>query len=396
MKPIEPTKLFFCVLVTLWLSNYMSKTASLYIHIPFCRTKCGYCNFYSVTNLSYIQDYLKCLFKEMGAYKRNFSRFDTVYIGGGTPSILDIRQLQDIIEKIQENFVLLPGAEITIEINPADMDISALKTLKGMGVNRLNIGIQSFDPKILTFLERRHSTAQAISAIEPARGAGFDNLGIDLLYGVPGQSMESWMDTLAQVLPFRPEHLSCYQLTIEPETSLGKRYQKGKIFLPDEKLGYDFFMKTAETLEDAGYIHYEVSSFARDTTFFSRHNRKYWDHTPYLGLGPAAHSFIDNRRWWNHRSLEKYITDIKAGRSPVEETESLTMEQLRLEAIHLGLHTKKGVHIEDFARRYNYDIIAEKGEILKKLEGEGLIAIQNGYMCPTRAGLAVADSLSLI
>ncbi|MBE9547073.1 MAG: radical SAM family heme chaperone HemW [Proteobacteria bacterium] len=374
----------------------MSKTAGLYIHIPFCRTRCGYCNFYSVTNPDYIPNYLKCLFKEMGAYRRKFSRFDTVYIGGGTPSLLDIRQLQDIIEKIQENFILLSGAEITIEINPADMDISALKTLKDMGVNRLNIGIQSLDPKILTFLERRHTTAQAVSAIETSRGAGFDNLGLDLIYGVPGQNMKSWMDTLTQVLSFRPEHLSCYQLTIEPETPLGKRHQKGDIFLPGEKLGYDFFMKTAETLEDAGYTHYEVSSFAKNTTFFSRHNRKYWEHTPYLGLGPTAHSFIDNRRWWNHRSLERYITDIEAGRSPVEETESLTMEQLRLEAIHLGLCTKKGIHLKDFAREYDYDLIAEKGEILKKLEEEGLIAIQNGYLYPTRAGLAVADSLSLI
>ena len=373
-----------------------SKTAGLYNHIPFCRTKCGYCNFYSLTNLTYIQNYLKCLFREMGIYSQTFSRFDTVYIGGGTPSLLDIRHLQDIIKKIQENFVLLPGAEITIETNPADMDISFLKMLKSMGVNRLNIGIQSFDRKVLAFLERRHTATQAVSAIEASRSAGFDNLGLDLIYGVPDQSMESWMDTLAQVLSFRPEHLACYQLTIEPETPLGKRYQQDEIFLPDEKLEYEFFMKTAETLEDAGYIHYEVSSFARNTVLFSRHNQKYWNHTPYLGLGPAAHSFIDNKRWWNHRSLEKYITDIETGRPPVEETESLTIEQLRMEAIHLGLCTKKGIHIEDFARGYDYDIIAEKEEMLKKLEEGGLIIIRDGYLCPTRAGLAVANSLSLV
>ena len=324
-------------------------------------------------------------------YNREFIRFDTIYIGGGTPSLLGAKQLQDILQKVQENFVLLSDTEITIETNPADLDISFLKSLRCLGVNRLNIGIQSFDQKILTFLGRRHSIEEAISAIEISRSAGFDNLGIDLIYGVPGQDMGSWLNTLARALSFQPEHLSCYQLTLEADTPLGIKHR-----LPEEDLQYDFFMKTGETLEDAGYIQYEISNFAREIKFVSRHNRKYWDHTHYLGLGPSAHSFLNNNRWWNYRSLEKYITEIEAGRPPVEETESLTMEQLRLEALYLGLRTNKGIHIKGFAGQYSCDLIVEKGNVLKRLQEEGLIVIQNGYLRPTRAGLAVADALSLI
>jgi oxygen-independent coproporphyrinogen-3 oxidase len=249
---------------------------------------------------------------------------------------------------------------------------------------------------VLDFLGRRHSVKQAISAVETSRKAGFHNLGLDLIYGVPAQDIESWLDTLKQAVAFSPEHLSCYQLTLEPKTPLGKRYQAGEFFIPGEELQYEFFMKTSQFLKDAGYIHYEVSNFARETELASRHNQKYWDHSPYLGLGPAAHSFQDNRRWWNHRSVDQYITAINAGNLPVEETEILTMEQLRLEALCLGLRTKKGVYLEDFKNQYDYDLFTEKKKMLHKLQEEGLISIQDGRLYPTPTGLAVADSLSLI
>ena len=265
-----------------------------------------------------------------------------------------------------------------------------------MGINRINIGIQSFDEKVLDFLSRRHSAKQAISAIEASRKAGFQNIGLDLIYGVPGQDINSWLTTLKEAVAFSPEHLSCYQLTLAAKTPLGIRYQAGEFLMPGEELQYEFFVKTSEFLKDAGYIHYEVSNFARGTKYASRHNQKYWDHSPYLGLGPSAHSFRDNRRWWNHRSLEQYITEINAGILPVEETEILTTEQLRLEAFYLGLRTKKGVSLRDFKTRYQYDLFAEKREILNKLQEEGFIAIRDGRLYPTQAGLAVADSLALI
>ena len=380
------------------------KIPGLYIHIPFCLSKCHYCDFYSLTSISVVPDFLDALFKEMEMYRTRFNPFDTVYIGGGTPSLLSPQHLEGILIRIQKNYDLISNTEITpeitpeitIETNPADLNRSFLESMHEFGINRINIGVQSFDQKALDFLGRRHSLKQAMSALEASRAAGFHNIGLDLIYGVPEQDIGSWLDTLKQAVAFSPEHLSCYQLTLEAKTPLGVRYQAGEFSIPGEELQYEFFMKTSEFLEDAGYIHYEVSNFARGTEHTSRHNQKYWDHSPYLGLGPSAHSFQCNRRWWNHRCLDQYLAAINAGNLPIEETEILTMEQLRLEALYLGLRTKKGVSLEDFKNQYHYDLLTEKKKILTKLEEEGFISIQDGYLYPTQTGLAVADSLSLI
>jgi len=376
------------------------KAPGLYIHIPFCLSKCLYCDFYSLTSISAIPDFLDALFKEMEMYHNRFDPFDTVYIGGGTPSLLSPQQLENILKRVRKNFDLISDPEITpeitIETNPADLNRSFLESMRKIGINRINIGVQSFNQKILNFLGRRHTAKQAISAVEASRKAGFHNIGLDLIYGVPAQDIESWLDTLKQAVAFSPEHISCYQLTLESKTPLGIRYQTGEFSLPREELQYEFFMKTSEFLEDAGYIHYEVSNFARGKEHTSRHNQKYWDHSPYLGFGPSAHSFQCNQRWWNHRSLDQYLAAINAGNLPVEGTETLTMEQLRLEALYLGLRTKKGIFLQDFENRYHTDLFTEKKKILAKLEEEGFISIQDGYLHPTQSGLAVADSLSLI
>ncbi len=372
------------------------KTPGLYIHIPFCVRKCQYCDFYSVTSISVIPDFLRALNKEMEMYANRFEAFDTLYIGGGTPSLLNSKQLRDILTRVHKNFDLTADPEITVETNPADLDRSLLESMRRMGINRINIGVQSLDDKVLAFLGRRHSAKQAISAIEASRKAGFENIGLDLIYGVPGQDMGSWLDTWKQTVAFLPEHLSCYQLTLEAKTPLGIRYQAGEFLMPGEELEYEFFVKTSEFLEASGHIHYEVSNFARGMKYASRHNQKYWDHSPYLGLGPSAHSFQDNRRWWNHRSVDQYISAINAGNLPVEETEFLTMEQMRLEALYLGLRTKKGVNFEEYKNRYQYDLFTEKKEMIDKLRKEGLISIQDGRLSPTQAGLAVADRLALI
>ena len=372
------------------------KIPGLYIHIPFCLSKCHYCDFYSSTSLSALPRFLDALFKEMEMYRNGFNSFDTVYIGGGTPSLLSPQQLENILVRIWGNFDLISDSEITVETNPADLNRSYLESIREIGINRINIGVQSFDQKVLNFLGRRHSLMQALSAVETSRKAGFHNMGLDLIYGVPGQSIDSWLDTLKQAVAFSPEHLSCYQLTLEPKTPLGKRYQAGEFSIPGEELQYEFFMKTSQFLEGAGYIHYEVSNFARGTELASRHNQKYWDHSPYLGLGPAAHSFQDNQRWWNHRCLDQYLAAINAGNLPIEETETLTMEQLRLEALYLGLRTKKGVCLQDFENRYHFDLFTEKKNILARLEEEGFISVHEGHLYPTQTGLAVADSLSQI
>jgi len=368
----------------------------LYIHIPFCKSKCEYCDFYSVTSVSGIPDFLEALAKEMTMYRDAFPCFDTVYFGGGTPSVLSSEQIKVILSEVRSNFDLAPNSEITLEGNPADLDPSFLESLREIGINRLNIGVQSFDQKILDFLGRRHSVGQGVSAIEDSRRAGFRNLGLDLIYGVPGHEKALWLETLNQAISLLPEHLSCYQLTVEPHTPLGKRCAHGEFLLPSENLQYEFFMKTSETLEDAGYVHYEVSNFARGMAFASRHNQKYWDHTPYLGLGPAAHSFLNNQRWWNHRSVDRYLSAIGRREKPVEGTEVLSLEQLQLEALYLGLRTKKGICVRDYSTKYSRDILAERGKSFVELQRRGFVVLENGFVHPTRAGLALSDSLALI
>ena len=374
----------------------LKKVPGLYIHIPFCIKKCGYCDFYSVTTLASMPDFIDALIEEMRMYRGEFNSFDTIYIGGGTPSVLSSEQVKAILSEVRSNFDLALNSEITLEANPADLSLSFLESLREIGINRLNIGIQSFDQKILDFLGRRHSVEQGISAIQDSRRAGFRNLGLDLIYGVPGQKMTLWLETLNQAVAFEPEHLSCYQLTIEPRTPLGKRYGEKEFSLPSDDLQYEFFMKTSKTLEDAGYVHYEVSNFAKGMAVASRHNQKYWDHTPYLGLGPAAHSLMCNQRWWNHRSVDKYVSAIRNGAKPIEGIEVLSLEQLQLEAFYLGLRTKKGICIEDFSEKYSWDILTGKEKSFVELQKKGLILIENGFVHPTRSGLALSDNLALL
>lgn len=370
--------------------------AGLYLHIPFCKSKCGYCDFYSVTDRTHVGEFVDAILLEMEMYRDRFRSFDTVYFGGGTPSLLSVGQLETILSGIEKNFHIVSDAEITLEVNPGDVDPSYFGALRKTGGNRIILGVQSFDEAILHFLGRRHSPTEARSAILDAREAGFSNIGLDLIYGIPGQNDVLWRRTLKEAISFSPEHLSCYELSLGDETPLGKRRQAGAFELPDEALQYHYFMKTAQWLEEAGYIQYEVSNYAKGSAFFSRHNQKYWDHTPYLGLGPSAHSFSNGERWWNHRSLERYIVDVKRGKAPVEGREYLTMEELRLEAFFLGLRTRKGIDLDRFRREYEWDLVEERGGLLTMLEKEGLVSLRDGLVLPTRAGMAVADRLALL
>jgi oxygen-independent coproporphyrinogen-3 oxidase len=377
----------------------MTTLPGLYIHIPFCVKKCAYCAFYSVTDLTLIPDILSSLRREMNLNKDVNRAYDTVYIGGGTPSVIAASDLERLIGDIRTAFTITPDAEITVEANPGDISVGLLTTLRCAGVNRLNIGCQSFDDDTLAFLGRRHKARQALETIRMARDAGFSNLGIDLIYGLPSPSEDAfkiWLAALRTTLSFHPEHLSCYQLTVEADTPFADLHRKGEIALPDHRLEARYFFRTAEILEEAGYQHYEVSNFARGDCFHSRHNSKYWNHTPYLGLGPAAHSFDGRQRRWNHRSVAAYLKDLTAGKPPVADSEFLSDEQLLMESLFLGLRTRRGIHLDDFKRRYNQDLLEEKGKILSKLMEESLVEIRDGFLMPTRAGMAVADSLALI
>jgi oxygen-independent coproporphyrinogen-3 oxidase len=370
--------------------------AGLYIHIPFCLSKCGYCSFYSIKSVNFIPEYIAALKKEIKHYRNVFSSFDTIYIGGGTPSLLSIGQIDDLISTVNKYFDIDRQAEITMEVNPGDVSLEYLQMLRKLRINRLNIGVQSFDDKILKFLGRRHSAKEAIAAIEAAREAGFTNLGTDLIYGVHGVSIKSWENTLQKAVSFKPEHISCYQLSLDDRTPLYKKYSLNDWHLPDENTELKLFLTTAEELENAGYIHYEVSNFAHNEKLRSRHNMKYWQHTPYLGLGPAAHSFLDNKRWWNKGAVKTYLNEISDGKMLVEESETLSAEQLQLEALFLGLRTKAGIDLKCYKAKYGVDLLVDKQAIINALIKNKLVELKNGFLRPTRKGMAIADSLALI
>ena len=370
--------------------------AGLYIHIPFCLSKCGYCSFYSIKSVHLIPEYIAALKKEIKHYRNIFSSFDTIYIGGGTPSLLSILQIDDILTAVNKYYKIDRQAEITMEVNPGDVSLEYFQELRKSGINRLNIGVQSFDDKILQLLGRRHSSKEAIAAIEAARGAGFNNFGIDLIYGVHGITIKSWKNTLQKALSFSPEHISCYQLSLGENTPLYKKYSSEGWHLPDENTELKLFFTTAEELENAGYIHYEVSNFARLDKYKSRHNQKYWQHMTYLGLGPAAHSFLNSKRWWNKSAVKTYLKEIADGKMPVEDMETLSTEQLQLEALFLGLRTKAGIDLKLYKARYGADLLADKKIIIDALIKNKLVKLKGGFLRPTRAGMAIADSLALI
>ena len=370
--------------------------AGLYIHFPFCLSKCGYCSFYSISSIHLIPEFVKTVSREMAFYENSFQSFDTIYIGGGTPSLLSIQQIDDILKSANDIFDIDRQTEITMEVNPGDVSFEYFQQLRKRGINRLNIGIQSFNDSLLKFLGRRHSAEESIAAVEGARQAGFDNIGIDLIYGVYGQDMKIWRETLNKALSFFPEHLSCYQLSLEGKTPLYKQYRKESLQLPAENEALDFFITTSKTLTDAGYIHYEVSNFARTDSLKSRHNMKYWRHAPYLGLGPAAHSFLDSMRWWNKADIKAYLNAVGEGKKPVDKSESLSMEQLALESLFLSMRTKDGIHLQQYKNRFGTDILVDKKQVIDELMKSGLLELKDGSLKPTLDGMAVADSLALI
>ncbi len=369
----------------------MGKTekSGLYVHVPFCLRKCPYCAFYSIPSMQLVPSWLKALEKEMDCYRNRFDPFDSIYLGGGTPSVLRLVEIERIMNALFDHFTFAAHTEITIEANPGDLTQAKAKGFRSLGINRVNVGVQSFDDRILAFLGRRHTARQAGEAVDMLRSAGFENVGMDLIYGVSGQDLGAWSDTLHCALSFAPEHLSCYQLTLEAETPFGAMMDQGLITPLPEKEERLWFLETSRFLGKRGFIHYEISNFAREERFSSRHNTKYWNHVPYLGLGPSAHSFLDGSRWWNARSLDTYLEKLSAGKAPIEDSEHLTDEEFLLETVALGLRTSRGIALEILSPGTAGE------ERISTLEACGLIRQDHSRLSPTRAGFLVADRMPL-
>jgi oxygen-independent coproporphyrinogen-3 oxidase len=366
----------------------------IYIHIPFCVRKCLYCDFYSVTDASLHEPFVAALVKEIDGASPFPEPPDTLYFGGGTPSVLDPKAISTILDAACRSFHLPEDAEVTLEVNPGTVTRDRLRAYRDAGVNRLNIGVQSFDDRILSFLGRCHSSLEARQAITWAREAGFENIGLDLIYGVPDQTLQGWWEAIESGRAFSPEHFSCYMLTFEPGTPLDRLRASGSIEPVDEDSAAAFFDTTLGALSNAGYEHYEISNFGRCRDLRSRHNQKYWNHTPYIGFGPAAHSFSGSERRWNISDVSTYIEKVEAGLPPVGDTETLSSKQLMVETIYLGLRTGDGIDLVRFEERFSESFQNIFAPLVTLLQEEGLLAELDGRCALTRRGMRFHDFIT--
>ena len=379
-----------------------NESAGIYLHIPFCVKKCPYCDFYSITNLSLQKAFLKALMREMRMLCNISFLFDTIYIGGGTPSVLTAEDIGKIIETIRQLFKISADVEITMEANPGAVDQERFAGYNRAGVNRISIGAQSFQNTNLEFLGRIHSEKDIYLAVKWARKAGFDKMGLDLIYGIPGQTRKSWLLDLQKAVDLKPEHLSCYMLTYEPGTPMYKDRQEARFCPLSDNLVSDMFVSTTEFLSANNYVQYEISNFAlvksdkradkRDN--MSRHNRKYWLSAPYVGLGPSAHSFVEPVRYWNTRSVIKYIKDVNGGRLPIGGKEVLSREQQMIEAISLGLRMTDGIKTDVFDKKFDVSFNKIFAKTLASLEEDALIKLAENRCSLTRKGMLFADSIT--
>ncbi|MFO7886336.1 MAG: radical SAM family heme chaperone HemW [Desulfobacteraceae bacterium] len=370
----------------------MSENYGCYIHIPFCLRKCPYCDFYSISDLSLYPGFVRALLTEIKLRQADCC-IDTIYFGGGTPSLADPGDLEKILFSIHENFNVAESCDITLEVNPGALPREFLRSVRSLGVNRLNIGVQSFNDDKLRFLNRIHSAGDAEQAILTARASGFDNIGIDIIYGVPGEEKALVAADLNTGLRFFPEHLSCYMLTFEPGTPFYRRMTQGRIHPLDEASSAALFKFTSRHLEKKGYLHYEISNFAHNRNLRSRHNRKYWHMAPYIGLGPSAHSFDKGVRSWNFRDVIQYTAALEKGRLPVMERESISREQKLVEMIMLGLRTSNGVDIKKFEALSGQKFSCVFDSLLKPLMTRGLGGIKNDRFSLTLEGMLLLDSI---
>lgn len=393
--------------------------------MPFCLKKCSYCDFYSISTLALLPAYVSALQKEIQMRAGRFDRpgcipkkVGTIYFGGGTPSLLPLADVEKILQTIRACYQVAGDAEITLEINPGTVDKPYLAGLKKLKVNRLSIGVQSFDAQKIKVLGRIHTIEASIEAIQAARSVGFENIGLDLIYGTPDEKRDAWLGDLKTAVEFKAAHLSCYMLTLEKGTPLQTQYAKGLFRAPGPDILTDLFMATSTFLEQQGYEHYEISNFARGRQNRSRHNSNYWQMTPYDGFGPSAHSFgflkdkgsgkgpgkgqgepaanlwVSPVRFWNTADVRAYIESLSSDRLPIQEREVLNVQQQMLEQVMLGLRTSDGLDISALETMMGQAYLTRVVPLLALLETRKLGAVgSDRRFALTLSGRARLDSI---
>ena len=367
--------------------------AGIYIHIPFCKTRCIYCDFYSTTRSELLKQYIDSLCHEL-ELRRNYLEnepIETIYFGGGTPSQLSGDDFNRIFTTIEHRFDLKSVQEITLEANPDDLTPSYLKVLSHLPFNRISMGIQTFNEPTLRLLNRRHTASQAIEAVEHCRQAGFQNISIDLIYGLPGETPESWEQDLQQAIRLGVEHISAYHLTYETGTPIYQMLQQHRIREVDEDNSVRFFTMLMEQLTAAGYEHYEISNFCRPG-FYSRHNSSYWQGIPYLGCGPSAHSFNRKEREWNVASLEKYIQGMEMGER-ISEKEVLDLTTRYNDFIITSLRTRWGISLVKLKQDFGTELWQYCLDMAAPSLQNGKLEEKDGTLRLTQEGIFISDSI---
>ncbi|HEX7356277.1 MAG TPA: radical SAM family heme chaperone HemW [Ignavibacteriaceae bacterium] len=370
------------------------KNCALYIHIPFCDHKCIYCDFYSIITSDNISSFLSALKKEIKYFSNYYSKdriYTSIFFGGGTPSLMEPEYLEQIIVELKNNFNVDENAEVTMETNPGTVDKTKLKKFKEAGINRISIGIQSFNEEELKFLTRIHDKQTAINTVYNAAEVGFENISVDLIFNLPDQTKEKWINNLETVTQLPIKHLSAYSLILERGTILNKLVLDKKITMQDDDYDADLYENTIDFLVSNGFYQYEVSNFTKPG-FECVHNNAYWRYRDYLSFGTSSHSFMDGKRWWNYSSLKKYISEIKLNNHAVMNSEIISKEQMHNEYVMLALRSS-GLDLNDYKKKFSDDWIKKNYSYFELLKNEQHLSIVNNRIKLTAKGYAVCDEI---
>lgn len=369
--------------------------AGIYIHIPFCKSRCSYCDFATdvYRNNESVERYVNALCTEITNYQLQITnQVETIYFGGGTPSLLTADQLEKILNVIHKNFSILPQIEFTLEMNPATVTLEKLQDFKSLGVNRASFGVQTFDDRALKLLARGHDANDARKTFELLHQANFDNISFDLIAGLPNQTLQNWEDNLNKALALEPQHLSLYLLEIHESTPLAEQIRSKRQPLPDEELAAEMYELMVEKVAEKGYEQYEISNFSK-LGFESKHNNKYWLCEPVFAFGVSAHSFDGKSRWSNERDTNKYVSLVEAGKSPIVEINPLSQKQLSAEFAFLNLRLTNGLDLNVYESRFGIDLQREFAEDLKRLIDAELVEFSKERLKLTHKGMIYSNEV---